>query len=72
MWVSGKKFVFVSMMLGLCCCEGYFLVAVCGLLIAVASLVVEYKLSVSGLQQLQHVGSVVVAGGLSFSAACKV
>ena len=35
-----------------------------GPLIAVASPVVEHRLQVSGLQQLWHVGSVVVAHGL--------
>ena len=35
---------FISVCPGLCCCEGYSLVAVCRLLIAVASLVAEYGL----------------------------
>ena len=36
-----------------------------GLLLAVASLIVEHGLQVLGLQQLQHVGSVVVTQGSS-------
>ena len=60
--------------LGLCCCArafsscgewGLLFVAVSGLLIAVASLAVEYGLQARGLQQLQHIGSVIVAHGLS-------
>ena len=43
---------------------GLFFVAVRGLLIAVASLVAEHRLQARGLQQLWHVGSVVVACGL--------
>ena len=39
------------------------------LLIALASLVVEHGLSAHGLQQLWHMGSVVVAHGLSCSTA---
>ena len=39
-------------------------IAVCRLLIAVSSLVAEHGLQVCGLQQLWHVGSVVVAHGL--------
>ena len=59
--------------LGLRCCawafsscgeRGLLFIAVCGLLIAVASLVVEHGLQAHGLQQLQHVGSVVVVHGL--------
>ena len=59
--------------LGLPCCAwtfsgcgewGLLFVAVCGLLIVVASLVVEHGLQARRLQQLQHVGSVVVAHGL--------
>ena len=44
--------------------QGLLLVVVCGLLIAVASLVAEHRLQVRGLQQLWHAGSVVVAHGL--------
>ena len=44
--------------------QGLLFVAGRGLLIAVASLVAEHGLQVRGLQQLQHVGSVVVARGL--------
>ena len=59
--------------LGLCCwawafssCSGRGLlfVAVRGLLTVVASLVVEHRLQARGLQQLWHLGSVVVARGL--------
>ena len=59
--------------LGLCCCtwafsscgkRGLLFVVVRRLLIAVASLVVEHRLQVHGLQQLWHVRSVVVARGL--------
>ena len=79
-------------MLGLRCCmvfslyvesRGYSLVAVCGLLIMVASLV-ERGIQVHGLRSLQHRGSVVsaprlqrtgsvaVAHGLSCSLACGI
>ena len=60
-------------MLGLHCCEGLSLAvasggcslaAVHGLLVVRASLVVEQGLQAHGLQQLQQVGSVVVAPGL--------
>ena len=66
-------FIYLLAELGLCCCVWAFsscgerrllFVAVRGLLIAVASLVVEHGLQVCGLQQLWHVGSVVVAHGL--------
>ena len=59
--------------LGLRCCvqafsscgeRGLLFVAVCGLLITVASLVVEHGPQARRLQQLWHVGSVVVARGL--------
>ena len=43
---------------------GHSLAVVCGLLIAVASLVAEHRLSARGLQQLQYVGLVVVTRGL--------
>ena len=55
-----KVFIYLSLaVLGLSCCVGfslvvtsggYSLVAVCGLLIAVASLVVEHRLQAHGLQ----------------------
>ena len=57
----------------LCCCmqafsscgeQGLLFVAVSKLLIEVASLVVEHGLQARGLQQLWHMGSVVVAHGL--------
>ena len=69
-------------MLGLCCCAGYPLVAVCWLLIAPASLVAEHRLlgtqasvaSACGLSScssraLQPRGSTAVAHGLSCSTA---
>ena len=80
-------------MLGHCCCArafsscgewGLLFVEMCGLLIAVASLVAKHGLEVRGLQELWHMGSVVVAcgllsagsvavaHGLSFSAACGI
>ena len=67
--------------LGLHCCAWAFsscrerrllFVAVRGLLIVVASLVAEHSLLACGLQQLWHVGSVIVAHGLSCSAACGI
>ena len=93
-----KKFIclfylFILAVLGLCCCERAFsncgkrellFIAVRGLLIVVASLAAEHGLQARGLQQLQHVVSVVVAHGLqstgsvvvtqelSCSAACGV
>ena len=51
--------------------QGLLFVAMHGLLIAVASLVVEHGLQACRLQQLQHMGSVVVAHGL-FSAGSAV
>ena len=56
--------------LGLCCCtwafsscgkQGLLFIAVCGLLIVVASLVAEHGLQTHELQQLWHTGSAVVA-----------
>ena len=56
--------------LGLCCCaralsscgeQGPLFTVVCGLLTMVASPIAEHGLQACGLQQLQHVGSVVVA-----------
>ena len=55
-----------------CCLQAFFscgewgllFVVVRGLLIAVASLAAEHGLQARGLQQLSHVGSVVVAHGL--------
>ena len=51
---------------------GYSLGAVCRLLREVASLVAGHRLKAHGLQQLQHVGSVVPARGLSCSEACGI
>ena len=48
------------------------LIAICGLLIAMASLVEEHGLQACRLQQLWHAGSVVVAHGFSCSAACGI
>ena len=59
--------------LRLCCCkrafsscseQGLLFAEVCGLLIAMASLVVEHGLQVRRLQWLWHAGSVVAAHGL--------
>ena len=51
---------------------GLLFVAVCGLHIAVASLVAEHGLQAHGLQQLQHAGSVVVACGLQSTGSVDV
>ena len=79
--------------LGLRCCvqavsscgeQGLLFIAVCRLLIAMASFVAEHELQARSLQQLQHedsvlvarglqsAGSVVVVHGLSCSAACGI
>ena len=52
--------------------RGCFLVMVHRLLIVVASLVAEHRLEECRLQKLEHVGSVVVAHGLSCSMACGI
>ena len=62
-----NKFIYLFLaVLGLCCCmrafsrcseQGLLFLMVCGLLIAVASLVAEQGLQVCGLQQLWCVGS---------------
>ena len=77
-------FMFVCLfmaVLGLRCSErtfsscgerGLLFVAVCRLLIAVPSLVAEHGLQARRLQQLWNVASVVVAHGLSCSAACEI
>ena len=66
-------FILFLAVLGLCCCtqafsscgeRGLLFIAVRGLLIAVASLVMKHRFQVRGLQQLWHAGSVVVACGL--------
>ena len=66
-------FVLFLAVLGLHCCVGFSLavvscghalLAVHGLLIAVASLVEGHRLSAPGLQQLQYVGLVVMTRGL--------
>ena len=93
---SKKKnlFFFFLAVLGLRCCvkafpscgeQGLLFVAVHGLLIAVASLVVDHRLQARGLQQLQHagprvrglqqlwrMGSGVVVHRLSCSVACGI
>ena len=69
-----KIFLFIYFLAASClrCCAwtfsscgkwGRLFIAVCRLLIVVASLVAEHGLQVHGLQQLQHTGSVVVARG---------
>ena len=68
------KFIYLFMAaLGFRCCmrafsscgeRGLLFVAVHGLLIVVASLVAEHRLQMRGLQQLWHMGSVVMAHGL--------
>ena len=67
--------------LGLRCCmqalpscgeRGPLFTVVCGLLVAVASLVAEHGLQVCGLQQLWHMGSVVMAHGLQSSGSVVV
>ena len=75
-------FIYLFMALfGLCCHaqafssfgkRGLLFIAVRGLLIAVASLVVECRLQARGLQQLWHMGSVVVVHGLNCSVACRI
>ena len=56
--------------------RGSSLVAVCGLLIVVAALVVEHRLQRTGSivvgRGLQSAGSVVVVHGFSCSAACGI
>ena len=75
------KFIYFVAALGLGCCawafsscgkQGPLLASVRGLLTAVAFPVAEHGLQVHGLQQLRHVGSVVVAHGLSCSVACGI
>ena len=48
------------------------MVVVPGLLIVVISLFMEHKLQVLGVQSLQHVGSVAVAHGLSYTEASGI
>ena len=73
--------MFILAVLGLHCCAGFSLVAgsgddalvaVCGLLIVVASLVGSAGSRVHRLQSLWHTGSVVAAHRRSCSAACGV
>ena len=69
-----NEFIYLFLaVFGLHCCTqafsscgewGLLFVEVCGLLIVVASLVAEHRLQAHRLQQLWHVGSVVVACGL--------
>ena len=59
-----KLFIYLLAVLGLHCCAGFSLVVVCGLLIAVASPVVE--------QGLKGTGSIVVVHGFSCSTACGI
>ena len=70
-------YVFIQAVLGLHCCTGFFLVAVCGLLVAVASPVAErgpYSMrdSVVVASGFQSTGSIVVVHGLKHSAACGI
>ena len=51
-------------MLDLLCCVDFSLAVVCGLLIAVASLVAEHRLQARGLQYLWYLGYIVEALGL--------
>ena len=72
-----KFYLFIfSAVWGLCCCvwafsscgeRGLLFIALCGLLLVVASLVMEHR-----LQELWHAGSVVMAHGLICSAACGI
>ena len=60
-----NNFIYLLLaVLGFCCCMGFSLVAVCGLLIEVASLVVE--------NGLESTGAVAVAHRLGCSAACGI
>ena len=52
--------------------KGYSLVAVKGLLIAVASAIAGHGLQVRGLQELQLMGSEVVAQGLNCPVSCEI
>ena len=77
-----KIFIYLFLAaLGLCCCtrtfsscgeQGLPFVAVGRLLIVMASLVAEHRLQASRLQQLWHMGSVVVAHGLQSSGSVVV
>ena len=72
--IKKNKFIYFLAVLGLRCCArafsscskwGLLFIAVHGLLIVVASFVVEHRLQAHRLQQLWRGGSVVVARGLS-------
>ena len=52
--------------------RGYSLVAVCGLLIAVASFVVSAWASVAAVPRLWITGSIIVAHAFSYFEACKI
>lgn len=61
--------------LGLPCCAGFYLVVLCKLLIATASLVAEHglwSLLVSPVVCGVNTGAVVVAHGLRCSAECRI
>ena len=70
---QGSPYLYIFLaVLGLCCCarafsscseQGLLFIVVGGLLIVVASLVVEHGLQAHRLQQLQHTMSVVMACG---------
>ena len=78
------RYIFIYLILGMlglhffdqalpsCGKWGILFIVVHGFLIAVASLVAENRLQACGLQQLQPMGSVVVALGLSCSIACGI
>ena len=75
------RLIFFLAALGLCCCErafsscveqGLLFLAVCGPLIAVASLAVEHRLRVSGLQPLQQEAQSLLRTDFIFSTACGV
>ena len=75
-----KKGCLFLALLGLCCCAQVSAscgkhglpCSVHGLLIAVVSLVVEYRLQTRGLQSLPHVGLVIAAPRLSCSMPCGI
>ena len=73
--LSSLYFLFLAV-LALCCCmgfsvvavsRGYSLIAMCRLLIVLAFLVASIGSRSRGLQELQHVGSVVAALGLQIT-----
>ena len=79
-WFVFLIFIYLAVLDLHCCAQafsscskwGLVLVAVCGLLLVVVSLVAEHRLQACGLQKLQHTGSVAVAFRLSGSLACGI